>query len=60
MKISEEETATDQLARNVYKSPLNPGIVGFGVVAIPHWSTIYFLIWGLIIALLVLRVFLGI
>ncbi|MGP4108990.1 hypothetical protein [Virgibacillus sp. L01] len=46
MEIKSEETATDQLARNVYKSPLIPGIVGFGVVAIPHWSTIYFLIGG--------------
>ncbi|GGK09339.1 hypothetical protein GCM10007063_34750 [Lentibacillus kapialis] len=59
MKIKPEETAAEQAARNVYMSPFIPCLVGFGAVVIPHWSSTYALIWGLILTLLILRVFLG-
>ena len=59
MENKEEESLADKINRNVYYSPLIPGIFGFGAIAIPNWSQLYALIWGTIMFFLILRVIIG-
>lgn len=58
-RIKQEETATEELARNVYISPLIPGIMGLVACTAPEWSPLYFKIWVVLMFFLILRVVLG-
>lgn len=59
MKIKQEETAAEQLARKVYIAPFIPGLMGLIACTAPEWSPLYFKIWIVIMFFLILRVVWG-